>query len=173
MVRFVAPRFLLLFASLLFAPLPFTSAVGASPTLIGLWLTQGGDGIIAITECGNGLCGHIAGLFLDHPEDPMPVNNRGVSQCGLPLITDARQIWPNLWKGHITDPRNGIVYGVELHLDPRGNLALRGFLGIPLLGQTETWTPYVGTLPADCRITPTGPQAEPRRALPNRPQMGQ
>jgi uncharacterized protein (DUF2147 family) len=139
-------------------------AHAASPSLVGLWLTKGGDGVIAITQCGDGLCGRIAGLFLDHPDDPMPVNNRGVSQCQLPLITDARQIRPNLWKGHITDPRNGIVYGVELHLDPHGNLALRGFLGIPLLGQTETWTRYPASVPADCRITPAG-------ALPNHPRQ--
>ena len=45
-------------------------------------------------------------------------------------------------EGHITDPRNGDVWGVELHLDPHGNLALRGFLGVPLLGRTQTWTRY-------------------------------
>jgi hypothetical protein len=41
---------------------------------------------------------------------------------------------------------------VELHLDPHGELRLRGFLGIPLLGQTQTWTRYAGPLPEDCRL---------------------
>src|SRR5580704_11368342 len=105
----------------------------AAPGLGGLWLTQGHDGVIAISPCHAGmLCGRIVGVFLDRLNDPMPVDYRGVSQCNLSLISDARQVQPNLWKGHIMDPRNGSVYGVELHLDARGNLALRGYLGIPL-----------------------------------------
>jgi len=82
----------------------------------------------------------------------MPVDYRGVSQCDLPLITDASQVQTGLWKGHITDPRNGHVWGVELHLDSHGDLALRGFFGLPLLGHTQTWTRYRGKPPANCRI---------------------
>jgi uncharacterized protein (DUF2147 family) len=115
-------------------------------------LTQGRDGVIAISNCGAALCARIVGVFLDRPDEPMPVDYRGVSQCGLYLISDAKPIQPNLWKGHITDPRNGSVWGVELRLDPRGNLALRGFLGVPLLGRTQTWTRYPSTPPRDCRI---------------------
>jgi uncharacterized protein (DUF2147 family) len=129
----------------------------ADPEPTGLWLTRDRDGVIAISPCAGGLCARIAGVFLDNPGDKMPLDYRGVSQCGLKLITDARQIQPNLWKGHILDPRNGNIYGVELHLDPGGNLALRGFLGIPLLGQTQTWTRFTGKLPADCRIAPVNP----------------
>jgi hypothetical protein len=90
---------------------------------------------------------------LDPPDDPTPVDYRGVSQCHLPLITDARQVGPNLWRGHITDPRNGSVYRVQLSVEGDGTLALRGYLGIPLLGQTEIWTRYIGRLPNDCRLT--------------------
>jgi uncharacterized protein (DUF2147 family) len=132
----------------------FVPAAHASPDLTGLWLTQDSDGVIAISNCGDLLCARIAGVFLDHPDDKTPVNYRGISQCNLPLITDARHIQPDLWKGHITNPRNGEVWGVELRLDPHGNLALRGFLGIPLLGRTQTWTRYPGTPPPGCRITP-------------------
>ena len=28
------------------------------------------------------------------------------------------------------------------------------FLGIPLLGQTQTWTRYAAAVPSDCRIDP-------------------
>ncbi len=134
----------------------FSQAWGA-PALTGLWLTESGDGVIAIAPCGDGvLCARIVGVFLDHADDPMPVDYRGVSQCNLPLISDAREVEAGLWKGHITDPRNGGVYGVELRLDSQDNLALRGFLGIPLLGRTQTWVPYHETPPADCRILPVG-----------------
>ena len=90
---------------------------------------------------------------MDKPSDPTPVDYRGVSQCHLPMITDAVQVEPNLWKGHITNPRNGEVWRVEIFLERDGNLGLRGYLGVPLLGQTQTWTRYDGKVPDDCRLT--------------------
>jgi uncharacterized protein (DUF2147 family) len=145
----------------------------AAPAPIGLWLTQDHDGVIAISPCGDRLCGRLVGVFLDRPDDKTPVDNRGVSQCDLMLITDALQVRPGLWKGHITDPRSGDVWGMELHRDPNGNLALRGFLGIPLLGRTQTWTRYLGTPPADCRIVPPGAATGQRRGLPVMPRKSQ
>lgn len=128
------------------------SGAPANITPTGLWLTQDRGGVIAITPCGSGLCARIVGIVLDHPTDATPVDYRGVSQCGLRLISEARQIRPGLWKGHILDPRNGSIYDAELKLDSRGRLVLRGFLGIPLLGRTETWTRYTGRVPPDCRM---------------------
>jgi uncharacterized protein (DUF2147 family) len=139
----------------------------ASDTLTGLWLTQDHDGIIKVSPCGGGLCAEIAGVILDRPTDPTPVDYRGVSQCHLQLISDAKPIRANLWKGHIINPRNGRVYDVELHLDQHHNLALRGFIGIPLLGETQTWTRYNGRIPDDCRLL-TG-VAAPSRTPPNGP----
>ncbi len=150
-------RFLAVIALLLLCATPSP----AEQTPAGHWLTQDQDGVIAISPCDAGLCAHIAGVFLDQPNDPMPLDYRGISQCHLPLITDARQIHANLWKGHILDPRNGNIYGVELHLDPNGNLAVRGFLGIPFLGETQTWTRYSRDLPAGCRIAPNPNLADP------------
>jgi uncharacterized protein (DUF2147 family) len=126
--------------------------VVAAPSVIGLWLTQGRDGVVKISRCGVALCAELAGVILDHPDDPTPHDYRGVSQCHLPLITDAREVKPNLWKGHIVNPRDGKVYGVELRLDAHDNLALRGFLAVPLLGRTQTWTRYGGSVPEDCRL---------------------
>jgi uncharacterized protein (DUF2147 family) len=105
-----------------------------------------------VTPCDGALCVRIAGVVLDRPSDPTPVDYRGISQCHLALVTDARPVQPNLWQGHIVDPRNGRVYGVELRQDSDGNLALRGFLGIPLLGSTQIWTRYQGAVPKDCRM---------------------
>jgi uncharacterized protein (DUF2147 family) len=122
------------------------------PSPIGVWLTQDHGGVIAISPCEDRLCARIVGVVLDHPTDPVPADYRGVSQCGLALISDARLARPGLWKGHILDPRNGDVFDVELKLDAQGRLALRGYLGVPLLGRTETWTRYRGAVPSDCRM---------------------
>jgi uncharacterized protein (DUF2147 family) len=145
-------RFVFL-ALLLIASLP----ARAAPALTGLWLTRDHGGVMQVSPCDGGLCVSIAGVVLDGPDDPMPMDYRGVSQCRLPLVTDARPDGPGVWKGHITDPRNGQVWGVELRLDPNGDLALRGFLGVPLLGQTQTWTRYDGPVPDDCRLYTPAP----------------
>lgn len=142
-----------------------------SPT--GLWLTQDHDGIIKIYPCDDGLCAQIAGVILDHPTDPTPVDYRGLSQCHLQLIADAKPIQPNLWRGHIFNPRNGTVYGVEFHLDPYHNLALRGFIGFPLLGETQTWTRYNGRVPDDCRLVPATQGGAKSRTLPSAPGRAQ
>ncbi len=144
MIRFVA------LAAVLLVAVPANAASEAGPA--GLWLTPDHDGVIAIAPCGEALCGRIVGVFLDHPDDRMPVDHRGTSQCNLPLIAGARQIQPNLWKGRITNPRSGETFGVEFHMDPRGDLALRGFFGVPLLGHTQTWTRYAGAVSPDCRL---------------------
>ena len=163
MLRLLALAFLLL----------STELSQAAPTVVGLWLTEDHSGVIRISRCGSHVCVRIAGVFVDRPDEPTPVDYRGVSQCNLPLVTDARQIQPGWWKGHITDPRNGTVWGVELHLDPHGNLALRGFLLITLLGRTQTWTRYTASVPADCRINSPHPPIGQGRALPDEPQRAQ
>jgi uncharacterized protein (DUF2147 family) len=150
----VTPRFrLLVLAALVLAALLLASlSARAADSPTGLWLTRDHDGIIKIYPCDGALCAEIAGVILDHPTDPTPVDYRGISQCHLQLITDAKPIEPNLWKGHIVNPRNGTEYGVELHLDSHHDLALRGFIGFPLLGETQTWTRYNGEVPNDCRL---------------------
>ncbi|HET6607070.1 MAG TPA: DUF2147 domain-containing protein [Rhodopila sp.] len=125
----------------------------AQSSPLGYWQTRDGGGVVQVTRCGDALCGHLAGIVLDHPNDKMPTDWQGVSQCHLPLISNAQQVEANLWRGKITDPRNGHVYGVELHVDSGGRLAVRGYLGIALFGQTDYWTRFRAVPPADCRMT--------------------
>jgi uncharacterized protein (DUF2147 family) len=153
-----------------FVALSLSIVPAQAADMTGLWLTQDHDGVMKVSPCGGGLCIEIAGVILDHPTDPTPVDYRGIPQCHLNLVTDAKQIGPNLWKGHIVDPRNGRIFGVELHLDPHGNLILRGFLGVPLLGQSQTWTRFPGDVPDNCRLSIGTVQAQTLPPMPERPQ---
>lgn len=125
-------------------------------TPAGAWLTPDGDAVIVISPCGPALCGHIDGIALDHPDDPIPTDYRGRSQCGLAIIRGLRPAG-DAWAGEIMDPRNGDIYQARLHREADGTLAVRGYVLMPLLGKTQQWQPYRGELPPDCRMPPTRP----------------
>jgi uncharacterized protein (DUF2147 family) len=119
--------------------------------LLGAWMTQDGHGVIAIERCGEALCGRIVGI-LRAPGEPLPTDVHGASQCGLTIISKERPATDGTWLGEVTDPRTGTTYGAQLWLDGAGNLRLRGFLGIPLLGRTQTWRPFAGQVTPACEL---------------------
>lgn len=116
----------------------------------GLWLTEDHEGVIAVAPCGANICGRIAGITLDHPNDPPPTDWRGRPQCGEQIITAAPDPHDaNKWLGTVMDPRSGSVWQAELTLDG-GTLRLRGYLGLPIFGETESWQAFTGQIAANC-----------------------
>lgn len=121
---------------------------------VGRWFTGSDGGVIQIEPCGRSLCGKVVGLTLDHPTDPMPMDYRGLPQCGFTIISDAHETGPDEWTGRITDPRNGSSYSVRLTVDGYGRLRVRGYVGLPLFGQTLIWSPYTGRIGPNCQLIP-------------------
>src|SRR5271165_5966211 len=119
---------------------------------VGAWLTEGGHGVIRIEPCPEGLCGAIVGIDRG-PDEPMPTDVAGHSQCGLRIITSSADMQSGVSTGHITDPRDGKQYDAQLWVDGMGRLHLRGYIGVPLLGKTQVWKPFTGHFDADCRFT--------------------
>ncbi len=146
-----------------------TASASAAPRdgVMGQWLTQGGEDVVEIAPCGDGgaLCGRIVGIARP-PGDPIPTNARGASQCGLILISDERPSGPDAWLGKITDPRNDRTYRAKLWLDGKGGLRLRGFIGISLLGRSQTWSRFTGRLTKACEVLSA--RSETRDALAGR-----
>ena len=60
---------------------------------------------------------------------------------GLTILTGLKADGNNNWDGgQILDPENGKVYSAKMSLSEDGQkLNVRGFLGISLLGRTQTW----------------------------------
>ena len=60
---------------------------------------------------------------------------------GMRIIWDMRQGEDGAWSGgRLLDPDTGSIYKAKLTLSADGQtLAVRGYIGLPALGQTTTW----------------------------------
>ncbi len=125
------------------------ATTGAGPQ--GDWLTENGHGVVQIARCGDALCGRIVGIDRA-PAESIPTDVNGQPQCGLTIISGEKPDDPGTWLGKITDPRDGSSYQAKLSVDPRGELRMRVFIGIPALGATEVWHRFTGHLSGGCRI---------------------
>jgi uncharacterized protein (DUF2147 family) len=152
-------------ASLLVALAGGPAHAAAPQPPVGRWLTKGGSAVIELASCGGALCGRIVGIRTDRPGELLPVDWQGEPQCGLTIVQASRHEG-DAWFGRITDPRNGNIWKARLAPAPDGTLHLRGYVGIPLLGQTQVWTRYDGAVSQDCQILDTQ-QAMHARSLPS------
>ncbi len=127
------------------------SASAAELSPLGRWWlfddeTGARSGIIEITLSHDELVGRIVKL-IPKPGDPPefvcdrcdgPEKNQRV--LGMIILKGLKRDG-DMWDGgNILDPRTGNVYSCELRVDVSGKeLYLRGYLGISLLGRTQTW----------------------------------
>jgi flavin-dependent dehydrogenase/uncharacterized protein (DUF2147 family) len=136
---------LALLAFLAFA-LPATAAeVGP----VGVWRTfddrTGRErGLVRIVEGEGGLTGVVAGT-VDPAEgarlcDLCEGGQRGRPILGLTILTGLHRDGAGWSGGRILDPETGSVYRCNLRLEEGGQvMVLRGYLGISLLGRSQTW----------------------------------
>ena len=122
----------------------------AEPTAAGMWAQVYPDGRVGgwflIFENNGVYEGAIAKMFLKPGEDPHPIcthctgDQKNQPSLGLVIIKGMQRNGLVYEKGTILDPRDGQVYQAKMTLSPDGQqLILRGFLGIELFGQNQTW----------------------------------
>jgi uncharacterized protein (DUF2147 family) len=67
-------------------------------------------------------------------------DQKNARMLGLTMIDGMKRYGLEYKDGNILDPRDGSVYHAQMELSPDGKtLAVRGYLFVPLLGQTQTW----------------------------------
>jgi uncharacterized protein (DUF2147 family) len=127
------------------------TAQGQEPTAAGLWERVDASGRPAawfrISDCGGVYEGQIVKIFPKPGEDPLPLRcakcqgeQKDAPLVGLAIIKGMQRKGRAYENGTILDPRDGSVYSVRMELSPDGNqLTVRGYLGISLLGKSETW----------------------------------
>jgi len=133
------------------------AAAAQPPTVTGRWLTEDRNGIIDIYDCGDAVCGRLF-WFRPTPEDvgkpPFDRHNpeatlRSRPLCGLEMLGGFKAAEAGRWTGGwIYNPENGNTYHARMTLGDDGRLRLRGYVGIPLLGETQIWTRADPAVPA-------------------------
>jgi uncharacterized protein (DUF2147 family) len=131
--------------------LPALAAAANQPAAAGLWekVDQSGkpEGWFRILDCGGTYVGKIVKTFPKPGENPAALrctqcrgDQKNAPVLGLTFIKGMRRDGLTYQDGSILDPRDGSVYNALMELSPDGKqLTLRGYLGIPLLGQSEVW----------------------------------
>lgn len=125
------------------------SPAQAQDVILGRWLTEPRDGIVEITRAAdNTYQGRIIGGNAPHrldPHNPDPAR-RQQELLGQTILQGLHQDGDGSWSGGtIYDPDSGRTYKCRIELLDRDRLKVRGFIGISLLGRTQTWSRYLGT----------------------------
>lgn len=121
----------------------------ASP--VGLWksvddVSGKPRALIRITESNGALLGRIEKVFPAPNEDPNPKcdkcegANKNAPVVGLVILSGLKKDGDEFAGGEILDPDNGKLYRSKVRLADNGNkLSVRGYIGVPMLGRSQTW----------------------------------
>jgi uncharacterized protein (DUF2147 family) len=139
--------FALAIAAGLAAMFPATSQA-ADPTVAGLWQrVEKPPTWVLMLDRGNGMYEGVVAKTFPEPGKPdeeictaCSDDRKGQPILGISLIRDMKRKGMVYEGGNILDPRDGQVWKAMLTLSPDNQtMTLRGYLGVPMLGQDDAW----------------------------------
>jgi len=102
--------------------------------------------IVSITEENGELKGVVQRIFDQPGDDPAQLceqckdERKGKPIIGMTILWGLRKDGDAWTGGEILDPKNGKIYRCTITLSEDGkSLNIRGFIGISLIGRTQTW----------------------------------
>ena len=120
---------------------------------VGLWKTVDDEtgkekSLVRITEAGGVLTGTVEKLLdpsrQDAKCDKCSDERKDQPVLGMTIVKGVKQnaTDPTMWDGgEILDPNKGKTYKVRIKpVDGGKSLEVRGYIGAPLLGRTQTWS---------------------------------
>jgi uncharacterized protein (DUF2147 family) len=130
------------------------SFLGENPdAIVGVWKTGEGNAMVKIYKNGEKYQGKV--VWLKEPIDPetgkpkLDKNQTDETAKKRPVL-GLINIWGfvpkanNIWdEGNIYDPKNGNTYSSTMKLINANTLEVRGYIGVSLIGRTDTWTRQV------------------------------
>ncbi len=117
--------------------------------ILGEWYTEESKAKVEIYACESSYCGKI--VWLKEPKNPDGTNKRDANNpdedlrsrtiIGTNILTGLQYDGDDEWEdGEIYDPESGKTYSCRLELEDQNTLEVRGFVGLSLLGRSQTWT---------------------------------
>lgn len=125
------------------------SKASAGPDdILGTWLNATGKGHIQVFKQGNAYYGKLVWLKEPNDEAGKPKTDKNNPDANLkskPIlglqILKGFQFDKDEWTGgKIYDPQNGKEYKCYMKMKDANTLLVRGYIGISMIGRTETWT---------------------------------
>ncbi len=124
----------------------FTAVSQSKDAVIGKWENSSAEGRISIYKKGDKYFGKL--YWIKEPKDSHGLVRTDVKNPdaalrsrpveGIEILKNFVYKGNNLWEeGTVYDPESGKTYRCKLSLVNSNKLALRGFIGISLLGRTE------------------------------------
>lgn len=108
--------------------------------ILGYYMSPSGKSILKIYESNGKYYGKPVWMkepdMLDSKNPDVSKRNQKVfgSNAIRDFVFDGKSTWE---KGYIYDPNNGKTYDCKITRDEKGNLNVRGYIGISLIGRTE------------------------------------
>lgn len=115
--------------------------------IVGKWLNATGEGQIEIYKRADKYSGKLVWIKEPNDERGKPkldvknpnANLRSKPILGLEILKDF-VFEENKWTdGTIYDPKTGKTYSCNLTIKTNGQLNIRGYIGISLIGRSESW----------------------------------
>ncbi|MEJ2880051.1 DUF2147 domain-containing protein [Pedobacter sp. GR22-6] len=115
--------------------------------ILGKWVNSTGEAHIDISKRSDKYFGKI--VWLKEPKDAKGLvktdlknpdaNLRSKPILGLEILKDFVFDEDKWTDGKIYDPKSGKTYSCNMNLKSNGDLNMRGYIGVSLLGRSETW----------------------------------
>ena len=139
-------KFTLVLTGIIFCLNSFAQTVNPD-AIVGNWLTGSKKGVVQISKEGNKYNGKIIWLQTPTNEEGKPKMDKHNTDkalqtrpiMGLNMLSGfvfENDKWVN---GTIYDPEKGKTYSCKIMLKGDDMLDVRGFIGISLIGRTDTW----------------------------------
>jgi uncharacterized protein (DUF2147 family) len=132
---------------LLFVSLTIAGFAQTKDAIVGRWVNSSGEAHVDIYKKNDKFQGKI--VWLKNPKDErgaakMDLHNPDESlrtrpMLGLEILKDFVYDGSKWTDGKIYDPKSGKTYSCNISQKSSGDLNIRGYIGISMIGRTEVW----------------------------------